>query len=240
MIGRALCLFSLALSVSACSSLPTITPELARHSRPPVQIDGARGPLSAAQSKAVLEGLQRGGKQSDLFERHLALEQAIVGSPLSTGNEVILLQDGPATYQAMVAAIEAARHEQPVVEMQLQAPQQIRPPSLHLRHSVLGTDQGHLVLQGQRNKKRKQIFLIAVCMKDLGPPFYYRLGGLPGNFGKREALLVEDADFQSGPAQLFCKPTVVQQNYEQVDARQLAQTVQKLKGHHFCARPLVT
>ena len=109
MIGRALCLFSLALSVGACSSLPTITPDLARRSRPAVQIEGARGPLSAAQSKAVLEGLQRGGRQTDLFERHLALEQAIVGSPLSTGNEVVLLQDGPATNQAMVAAIEAAR-----------------------------------------------------------------------------------------------------------------------------------
>ncbi|MFZ3042708.1 MAG: phospholipase D-like domain-containing protein [Thiobacillus sp.] len=34
---------------------------------------------------------------------------AIVGSPLTTGNQVRLLQDGPATYQAMYAAIQAAQ-----------------------------------------------------------------------------------------------------------------------------------
>lgn len=100
---------ALALVLGACSSLPTITPDLARSARVPVQMDGARGPLSAAQSKAVLERLKQGGKPSDLFERHLALEEAIVGRPLSTGNEVKLLQDGPATYRAMIEAIGAAR-----------------------------------------------------------------------------------------------------------------------------------
>ena len=99
---------ALALGVGACGSLPTIAPDLSRQSRPPVQLEGARGPLTAAQSKAVLERLKSGGKETDLFERHLALEEAIVGSPLTTGNEVRLLQDGPATYQAMIAAIGAA------------------------------------------------------------------------------------------------------------------------------------
>ncbi len=99
----------LALGIGACGSLPTIAPDLARQSRPPAQLEGARGPLSAAQSKAVLERLKSSGKQTDLFERHLALEEAIVGSPLTTGNEVRLLQDGPATYQAMVTAINAAK-----------------------------------------------------------------------------------------------------------------------------------
>jgi len=98
----------LALGMCACGSLPTIAPDLARQSRAPVQLEGARGPLSAAQSLAVLERLKSGGKATDLLERHLALEEAIVGTPLSTGNEVRLLQDGPATYRAMIAAIGAA------------------------------------------------------------------------------------------------------------------------------------
>jgi cardiolipin synthase len=96
------------LSLVGCGSLPTIVPDLARPKGTPVQIEGAGGPLSAAQSKAVLERLKSGGRDSDIFERHLALEEAIVGSPLSAGNEVRLLQDGPATYQAMLAAIGAA------------------------------------------------------------------------------------------------------------------------------------
>jgi cardiolipin synthase len=74
-----------------------------------VQVEGARGPLSAAQSKAILDGLRTRGQGTDIFDRHLALEEAIVGSPLTTGNQVVLLQDGPATYQAMFAAILAAR-----------------------------------------------------------------------------------------------------------------------------------
>jgi len=92
-----------------CASLPTIVPDLGRRPGPPVQLEGARGPLSAAQSKAVLEKLASGGQQTGIFDRHLALEEAIVGSPLTTGNRVVLLQDGPATYRAMLAAILAAR-----------------------------------------------------------------------------------------------------------------------------------
>jgi cardiolipin synthase len=100
--------FVMTLGLAGCGSLPTIVPDLARPKGTPLQIDGAHGPLSAAQSKAVLERLKSGGKDSDIFERHLALEEAIVGSPLSAGNEVRLLQDGPATYRAMLAAIAAA------------------------------------------------------------------------------------------------------------------------------------
>jgi cardiolipin synthase len=98
------------LSLVACSNLPTIVPDLARDSgRPPVQLEGARGPLSPAQSKAILDSLASRGPATDIFERHLAIEEAIVGSPLTIGNQVLLLQDGPATFQAMHAAIVAAR-----------------------------------------------------------------------------------------------------------------------------------
>jgi len=97
----------LLLALAGCGSLPSIVPDLAQ--RPPPQLQGAGGPLSAAQSKAVLDGLKSRGGGSDVLERHLALEEAIVGSPLTTGNEVTLLQDGPATYQAMFAAIAAAQ-----------------------------------------------------------------------------------------------------------------------------------
>jgi len=102
----------LLLALSGCSggsSLPTIVPDLSRRSQPPtLQMQGAQGPLTAAQSRAVLERLARRGPATDIFERHLALEEAIVGSPLTVGNRVLLLPDGPATYRAMFAAIAAA------------------------------------------------------------------------------------------------------------------------------------
>ncbi len=97
------------LLLGGCSTLPTIVPDLATSRASAVQLQGARGPLTAAESKAVLDRLRNRGTPTDIFERHLALEEEIVGSPLTTGNQVALLQDGPATYKAMFAAIAAAQ-----------------------------------------------------------------------------------------------------------------------------------
>ena len=97
------------VAFAGCTSLPIIVPDLARPTGAPVQLEGARGPLSPTQSKAVLDRLSASGQQTNIFDRHLALEEAIVGSPLTTGNQVTLLKDGPATYHAMLAAIAAAR-----------------------------------------------------------------------------------------------------------------------------------
>jgi cardiolipin synthase len=96
--------------LGGCAALPTINPDMAWSSAP-VRIDGGRGPLTADQSKAVLEKLSaRAGGETSIFDRHLALEEAIVGSPLVAGNRTVLLQDGPQTYEAMLQAIRAARH----------------------------------------------------------------------------------------------------------------------------------
>ncbi|MDQ6681421.1 MAG: cardiolipin synthase [Pseudomonadota bacterium] len=97
--------------LAGCSALPVIVPDMAMP-RTPVQFEGSNGRvLSAARSKAILERLKAGGSETSIFDRHLALEQEIAGAPLSTGNAVALLQDGPATYTAMFAAIRAARDD---------------------------------------------------------------------------------------------------------------------------------
>lgn len=101
-------LLSLTL-LCACTSLPTIVPDLSPRARPPVQLDGTRGPLSAERSKAIIDKLKSSGAPTNIFDVHLALEEAIIGSPLTIDNKVELLQDGPSTYQAMITAIDAAR-----------------------------------------------------------------------------------------------------------------------------------
>jgi cardiolipin synthase len=73
-----------------------------------VEIESARGPLSTQRVAAILAGLSRNAGELDILQQHVALEQAIVGSPLTAGNGVLLLQDGAATYRAMLAAIGAA------------------------------------------------------------------------------------------------------------------------------------
>jgi cardiolipin synthase len=95
--------------VAGCSSLPTIVPDMEVRSEGLVQLEGARGPLTPEQSKAVLDKLKSGSEETSIFDRHLALETAIVGSPLMVGNNVTLLQDGGATYEAMFNAIRNAK-----------------------------------------------------------------------------------------------------------------------------------
>lgn len=94
--------------MGGCSSLPTIVPDMAR-SGAPVQLVGAKGPLSAARSREILDKLKGSRPDSNLLDRHIALEQAVADSPLSIGNAVVLLEDGPRTYAAMLAAIASAR-----------------------------------------------------------------------------------------------------------------------------------
>jgi len=98
-----------ALVMAGCSSLPTVVPDMERRSSRPVQLAGARGPLSAQQSRDVLARLKIRGEETSIFDRHLALEEEVAGSPLTTGNKVALLVDGPAAFQAMFDAIGRAR-----------------------------------------------------------------------------------------------------------------------------------
>lgn len=91
-----------------CSAIPTLVPDMATQSNRPVLLEGAQGPLSAKQSKAVLSRLKKDSESTHIFEKHLALEAEIAGSPLVIGNQVTLLVDGPATYQAMLKSIDEA------------------------------------------------------------------------------------------------------------------------------------
>lgn len=86
-----------------------MVPDMAMQSHHPVQLDGAHGALSAKQSSAILARLKKNGDETNIFEKHLALEAEIVGSPLVVGNKVELLIDGPTTYDAMFLAIENAK-----------------------------------------------------------------------------------------------------------------------------------
>ena len=97
------------LLLAGCSSLPKINPDMAMYSSHPVQLEGARGPLSIKQSKAILARLKSGSDETNIFDRHLALQQEIGVTPLIVGNKVELLKDGPPTYISMFAAIAAAK-----------------------------------------------------------------------------------------------------------------------------------
>lgn len=98
------------LTLTGCASLPDAAREMEKPHAQAVEFDNAQGPVSAGKSAAILDELKRKSGDIDILQKHLALEQAInADSPLVLGNKLVLLQDGPATYQAMFAAIRKAK-----------------------------------------------------------------------------------------------------------------------------------
>ena len=107
--GRAAAAAFSLLAATGCATLPDTDALIERHAGQAARFENASGPLSAQRNAAVLAELKRKSGDIDILEKQIALEQAIVGSPLILGNKVTLLQDGAATYAAMFAAIRAAR-----------------------------------------------------------------------------------------------------------------------------------
>lgn len=74
-----------------------------------LQVANPGDPRPGRQSAAIQRKLRDARGKGGLLERHLTVEEAVSSSPLVGGNRVMLLQDGPATYKAMLAAIGAAK-----------------------------------------------------------------------------------------------------------------------------------
>ena len=96
-----------ALLLTACAGLPADR-SAAERARAPTVV-GAHGPMPPRQVAALLGDLEAESAASDVLRRHVAAEEELAGNPLVGGNEVTLLEDGPATYEAMFEAIEGAR-----------------------------------------------------------------------------------------------------------------------------------
>jgi cardiolipin synthase A/B len=94
-----------------CATLPNVSETMkaapAAEQRPPIV--SARGLLSPERSKAIMERLQRSSEPTDLLARLAAVTESVSETPLTRGNKVTLLVDGPATYAAMFEAMKQAR-----------------------------------------------------------------------------------------------------------------------------------
>jgi cardiolipin synthase A/B len=93
-----------------CETFPKVSDVIDNAAtREPPQVLSAKGILSPEKSKALMERLKRSVAPTDMLERYVAVIESVSGSPLTTGNKVTLLIDGPATYAAMFKAMENAR-----------------------------------------------------------------------------------------------------------------------------------
>ena len=98
--------------LSSCGTIPDADAVL--HTNPLYFVApsfvGPEGPLTARQAQRLITRLNQHQKTpSDILQRHLAIEQALSNVPLVLGNKVTLLENGTATYDAMLAAIRGAR-----------------------------------------------------------------------------------------------------------------------------------
>ena len=94
-----------------CATLPNVSEKIAEAptAQEPRQIVSAKGLLSPEKSKAIMERLKQSVNPTDILERYTAVIESVTESPLTKGNKVSLLIDGPATYAAMFEAIQSAK-----------------------------------------------------------------------------------------------------------------------------------
>lgn len=96
-------------SLGGCATLPDTTQVISPPANTNIEFETAKGTVSDTKSTAIIKGIKKATGDSDILQKHLKFEQAInPENPLVLGNKLTLLQDGPATYQAMFAAIRAA------------------------------------------------------------------------------------------------------------------------------------
>jgi cardiolipin synthase A/B len=102
---------ALSVLMTGCVSLPEPNlSTLAPQSGQKVDLVGPQGPLSPRRASALLRQLDLQAPDADALQRHLAIEEAVAGTPLYTGNRSAILRDGYQTFPAMFAAIREASH----------------------------------------------------------------------------------------------------------------------------------
>jgi cardiolipin synthase A/B len=158
----------LAVSLSSigggCATLPKASeaidgaPASSGHAR----IVSAKGLLSSERSRAIMERLERSVEPTDLLRRYEVVMESVSGSPLTKGNKVTLLVDGPATYAAMFEAIRNAR-----VNVNLE--------SYILEDDETGRRFADLLLQRQAQGIRVNLIYDSLGSSGTGAPFFQRL-----------------------------------------------------------------
>jgi cardiolipin synthase len=93
--------------LAGCAVVPKVDDTPPRQGT--TQIQGARGPLTAQQSKALIDKIAPEPGDAGILKRHLAIEEAVAETPLVAGNAARLLVDGGQTFAAMFAAIKSAK-----------------------------------------------------------------------------------------------------------------------------------
>lgn len=111
--SRIVCAFMFIMTLVGCASTARIEPLLnaaERHPSPPT-LYGPHGRLPPDVARTVVRQLEQESKDTGLLRTHLTLVDSLSGNaPLVLGNRATLLVDGPATFNAIMKSVRAARH----------------------------------------------------------------------------------------------------------------------------------
>jgi cardiolipin synthase len=154
--------FGLLLFIAGCASLPDTRFLSERHESQASHFRNAWGSLSAKRAAAIVAQLKRASGDLDILDRQTVLEQQIGGSALVVGNKVTLLQDGPATYGAMFAAIAAAKDH-------------VNVESYIIEDGEIGQQFAQLLLEKQAGGVQVNVIYDSVGAFGTGKPFFDRL-----------------------------------------------------------------
>src|SRR5579872_4689988 len=100
-------LLAVCVLLAGCATVPKVDDTPPGQATP--QIMGARGPLTATQSRALMDKIAPEPGDAGILKRHIAIEEAVAETPLVAGNSTRLLVDGEQTFAAMFAAIKDAK-----------------------------------------------------------------------------------------------------------------------------------
>jgi cardiolipin synthase len=100
----------LASMLLGCASVPTVPESPSPTDSSQISVHDAHGRLSQRETNLLLKRLAAQSPDADAMQRHLAIEQAVSGRPLYTGNLVTPLRDGSDAFAATFAAIHKAQH----------------------------------------------------------------------------------------------------------------------------------
>src|SRR4051812_44789205 len=147
---------------AGCASLPDTQFLSDRYEKQASHFKSAWGPLSAKRSEAIVAQLKRANGDLDILDKQTVLEQQIGGSALVVGNRVTLLQDGPATYQAMFAAMRSAKDH-------------INVESYIIEDGEIGQQFAQLLLERQAAGVQVNVIYDSVGAFGTGKPYFERL-----------------------------------------------------------------
>ncbi len=161
MFKRVLLVASLVVT-AGCASIPNAKDLSTEPTVKPVVIEGAHRPLSPGQDENAMKSVARFPGDDEALQRQVAVEGQVAGTPLVAGNKVTLLQNGPATYDAMMRAILSAKTN-------------ISLESFIFEGDSIGTAIADLLIERRRAGVTVQVIYDSEGSPETAPEFWARL-----------------------------------------------------------------